>query len=82
MIEGLRGIFFFGKGLSWSTPVTVLVWIGAVSMVIILMTAFKRSAIKEHKTELTLRKNASLVVKRFFVVKWLLVYREMKSSYL
>ncbi|MEM5605017.1 DUF3533 domain-containing protein [Bacillus cereus] len=52
MIEGLRGIFFFGKGLSWSTPVTVLVWIGAVSMVIILMTAFKRSAIKEHKTEL------------------------------
>ncbi|WP_153039407.1 YhgE/Pip domain-containing protein [Bacillus cereus] len=52
MIEGLRGIFFFGKGLSWSTPVTVLVWIGAVSIVIILMTAFKRSAIKEHKTEL------------------------------
>ena len=52
MIEGLRGIFFFGKGLSWSTPVTVLVWIGVVSIVIILMTAFKRSAIKEHKTEL------------------------------
>ena len=52
MIEGLREIFFFGKGLSWSTPVTVLVWIGVVSMVIILMTAFKRSAIKEHKTEL------------------------------
>ncbi|MGE1127499.1 YhgE/Pip domain-containing protein [Bacillus wiedmannii] len=52
MIEGLREIFFFGKGLSWGTPVTVLVWIGAVSMVIILATAFKRSAIKEHKTEL------------------------------
>lgn len=52
MIEGLREIFFFGKGLSWSTPVTVLVWIGAVSMAIILMTAFKRSAIKKHKTEL------------------------------
>ncbi|QWG45605.1 DUF3533 domain-containing protein [Bacillus mycoides] len=53
MIEGLREIFFFGKGLSWSTPVTVLVWIGVVSMVIILVTAFKRSAIKEHKTELS-----------------------------
>ncbi|MED0963449.1 YhgE/Pip domain-containing protein [Bacillus paramycoides] len=52
MIEGLRGIFFFGKGLSWNTPVIVLVWIGVVSMVIILATAFKRSAIKEHKTEL------------------------------
>ncbi|PFM48021.1 phage infection protein [Bacillus cereus] len=52
MIEGLREIFFFGKGLSWSTPLTVLVWIGAVSMMIILATAFKRSVGKEHKTEL------------------------------
>ncbi len=53
MIEGLREIFFFGKGLSWSTPVTVLVWIGVVSMVIILGTALKRSVGKEHKTEVT-----------------------------
>ncbi|MDR2995582.1 YhgE/Pip domain-containing protein [Bacillus cereus] len=52
MIEGLREIFFFGKGLSWNTPVTVLVWIGIVSAVIILATAFKRSAVKGHKTEL------------------------------
>ncbi|HDR7325817.1 MULTISPECIES: YhgE/Pip domain-containing protein [Bacillus] len=52
MIEGLREIFFFGKGVSWNTPVTVLVWIGVVSIVIVLVTAFKRSAIKEHKTEL------------------------------
>ncbi|MED0952201.1 YhgE/Pip domain-containing protein [Bacillus mobilis] len=52
MIEGLREIFFFGKGLSWNTPLTVLVSIGAVSMAVILMTAFKRSAIKEHTTEL------------------------------
>lgn len=51
MIEGLREIFFFGKGLSWSTPLTVLVWIGVVSMVIILATAFKRSVGKEQKTE-------------------------------
>lgn len=53
MIEGLREIFFFGKGLSWSTPVIVLIWIGAVSIVIILATALKRSAVKgRHKTEL------------------------------
>ncbi|KAA0765869.1 YhgE/Pip domain-containing protein [Bacillus sp. SH5-2] len=52
MIEGLREIFFFGKGLSWNTPVTVLVWIGIVSMVIILATALKRSVVKGHKTEL------------------------------
>ncbi|MBE5105918.1 DUF3533 domain-containing protein [Bacillus thuringiensis] len=52
MIEGLREIFFFGKGLSWNTPVTVLVWIGVVSMVTILATALKRSAVKGHKTEL------------------------------
>ncbi|WP_242212979.1 YhgE/Pip domain-containing protein [Bacillus cereus group sp. BfR-BA-01383] len=52
MIEGLREIFFFGKGLSWNTPVTVLVWIGVVSMVTILATAFKRSAVKGRKTEL------------------------------
>ncbi|MFC9727271.1 YhgE/Pip domain-containing protein [Bacillus cereus] len=52
MIEGLREIFFFGKGLSWNTPVTVLVWIGIVSMVTILATAFKRSAVKGDKTEL------------------------------
>lgn len=52
MIEGLREIFFFGKGLSWNTPVTVLVWIGIVSMVTILATAFKCSVVKGHKTEL------------------------------
>ncbi|WP_144508416.1 YhgE/Pip domain-containing protein [Bacillus mycoides] len=51
MIEGLREIFFFGKGLAWNTPITVLVWIGVVSMVIILGTALKRSVVKEHKTE-------------------------------
>ena len=52
MIEGLREIFFFGKGLSWSTPVIVLIWIGAVSIVIILAPALKRSVVRGHKTEL------------------------------
>ncbi|EJP99478.1 YhgE/Pip domain-containing protein [Bacillus cereus] len=52
MIEGLREIFFFGKGLAWNTPLIVLVWIGVVSMFIILGSALKRSAVKGHKTEL------------------------------
>ena len=53
MIEGLRELFFFGKGLSWNTPVSVLVWIGVVSMLIILGTALKRNTVKEEITEVT-----------------------------
>lgn len=42
MVDGLRGLFFFGEGLTWNTPVSVLVWIGLVSMFIILGTSLKR----------------------------------------
>lgn len=51
MIDGLRELFFFGKGLSWNTPVSILVWIGVVSMFIILGTAFKPHTVKEEITE-------------------------------
>ncbi|PGZ12558.1 YhgE/Pip domain-containing protein [Bacillus cereus] len=51
MIDGLREIFFFGKGFTWNTPVTVLVWIGFVSMLIILGTALKHNTGKGHRTE-------------------------------
>lgn len=51
MIDGLRDIFFFGKGFTWNTPVTVLVWIGFVSMLIILGTALKHNTGKGHRTE-------------------------------
>ena len=44
----------------------MLVWIGAVSMVIILVTAFKRSAIKENKTELNVRKERFTRSEAFF----------------
>ncbi|SDM64549.1 YhgE/Pip domain-containing protein [Bacillus sp. OK048] len=47
MIEGLRELFFFGKGLTWSSPLTTLVWIGVVSMVIILASALKLNSLKE-----------------------------------
>lgn len=51
MVEGLRGLFFFGEGLTWSTPVSVLVWIGLVSMLILVGTALKRITGKEQITE-------------------------------
>ena len=47
MIQGLRELFFFGKGLTWSSPLSTLVWIGVVSMVIILASALKLNSIKE-----------------------------------
>ncbi|WEK55935.1 MAG: DUF3533 domain-containing protein [Candidatus Cohnella colombiensis] len=46
MTQGLRELFFFGKGLTWNTPVTVLVSIGLVSILIILATALKRNTRK------------------------------------
>ncbi|RID83506.1 DUF3533 domain-containing protein [Peribacillus asahii] len=47
MVEGLRELFFFGEGLTWNTPVSVLVWIGLVSMIVILGTALKRNRVEE-----------------------------------
>ncbi len=54
MIEGLRELLFFGKGLTWNTPVSVLVWIGLVSMLIILGSGLKLSEQKEQKSQPTL----------------------------
>ena len=41
MVEGLRELFFFNKGLSWNTSVSTLVWIGVVSMLIIFASVLK-----------------------------------------
>ncbi|MGV4337447.1 YhgE/Pip domain-containing protein [Bacillus subtilis] len=46
MVEGLRELFFFGKGLTWSSPVSTLVWIGLVSILIIWVSALKLSVEK------------------------------------
>ncbi|MBO9129455.1 ABC transporter permease [Bacillus sp. 165] len=51
MVAGLRELFFFGKGLTWSSPVTALVWIGLVSILIILATTFKRNAVQEQNPQ-------------------------------
>jgi len=47
MVEGLRELFFFGEVVTWNTPVSVLVWIGLVSIMVILGTALKRNRAKE-----------------------------------
>ncbi|WP_188540627.1 YhgE/Pip domain-containing protein [Paenibacillus segetis] len=40
MVSGLRELFFFGKGLNWSSVAT-LTWIGLVSAVVILASVLK-----------------------------------------
>lgn len=47
MVVGLRELFFFGKGLIWNTPLSVLTWIGLVSSLIILATGLKVNSAKE-----------------------------------
>ncbi len=43
MVEGLRELFFFGKGLNWNSPTIVLASIGAVSLVVLIASVFKPS---------------------------------------
>lgn len=50
MVEGLRDLFFFGRGLSWEI-VSVLTWIGLVSTVIVLVSGLKRNKGKEELSE-------------------------------
>lgn len=51
MVDGLRELFFFEKGLSWNTPVSVLVWIGLVSMLILLASALRVNSAKEQESQ-------------------------------
>ena len=51
MIQGLRDLFFFDEGLTWNTPLSVLVWIGLVSMIVILASALKRNTVKDQNNE-------------------------------
>ncbi|MGE8081291.1 YhgE/Pip domain-containing protein [Peribacillus loiseleuriae] len=41
MVEGLRELLFFGKGLSWNHPIAVLVGIGVVSLVVLMGSVLK-----------------------------------------
>ncbi|THF76443.1 YhgE/Pip domain-containing protein [Cohnella fermenti] len=44
MVEGLRELLFFGEGFSLNQPTVVLIWIGVVSLLVLLASAFKPSA--------------------------------------
>jgi YhgE/Pip-like protein len=41
MVEGLRELFYFGKGLSWNHSTSILVWIGSISLVTTLTSGLK-----------------------------------------
>ncbi|WP_456272442.1 YhgE/Pip domain-containing protein [Bacillus sp. AK031] len=47
MVEGLRELLYFGNGLTWNAPVSSLVWIGVVSMLVIIASALRVTSSKE-----------------------------------
>jgi YhgE/Pip-like protein len=51
MVEGLRELFFFGKGLSWNHATSILVWIGSVSLVVTLASGLKSVSNSMNKTK-------------------------------
>jgi YhgE/Pip-like protein len=51
MVEGLRELFFFGKGLSWNHATSILVWIGSVSLVVTLVSGLKSVSKTMNKTK-------------------------------
>lgn len=49
MVEGLRELFFFGKGLSWNHALSSLTWIGLVSAIVILGSVLKPRAVQNQQ---------------------------------
>ncbi|QFG01072.1 DUF3533 domain-containing protein [Psychrobacillus glaciei] len=47
MIEGLRELFFFGKGFGWSHSVQMLTWLGLGSLIVLVSSSFKRGRTDE-----------------------------------
>lgn len=48
LVEGLRELLFFDKGLSWNS-VSMLTWIGLVSSIVILASVLKPRAVQEQQ---------------------------------
>lgn len=46
MVDGLRELFFFGKGLSWNDAVSTLTWIGLGSTIVILASVLRPGAVE------------------------------------
>jgi YhgE/Pip-like protein len=40
--DGLREIFYFDKGLSMSHPISIIIWIGIISVIVLSLSAFKQ----------------------------------------
>ncbi|WP_285768534.1 DUF3533 domain-containing protein [Peribacillus sp. SI8-4] len=51
MVDGLRELFFFDKGLSWNHPTAVLVGIGIGGLAVLLTSALKPGKKKEGKPQ-------------------------------
>ncbi len=49
VVEGLREIFYFGNGFSINNSLNVLIWIGAVSLVVFLSSVLKVSVKKNQQ---------------------------------
>jgi hypothetical protein len=41
MVDGLRGLFFFGDGFEWNASTAALAWIGTGSLIALLLSALK-----------------------------------------
>ncbi|MGN7454570.1 YhgE/Pip domain-containing protein [Paenibacillus pasadenensis] len=51
MVDGLRELFFFGKGLSWNHAVAALTWIGAGGAAVTLASALKSGAAEKRRRQ-------------------------------
>ncbi len=51
MVDGLRELFFFDKGLSWNHPTAVLVGIGIGSLTVLLASGLKPGTKKEAESQ-------------------------------
>ncbi|WP_391122959.1 YhgE/Pip domain-containing protein [Psychrobacillus sp. L3] len=51
MIEGLRELFFFGKGFGWSHSVQMLTWLGLGSILVLLSSSIKKVKVNEIQNE-------------------------------
>lgn len=47
--DGLREIFYFGKQLSFSHSMVILVWIASVSTIVLLASAFKQNKVEKEQ---------------------------------
>ncbi|WP_391209736.1 YhgE/Pip domain-containing protein [Psychrobacillus sp. L4] len=51
MIEGLRELFFFGKGFGWSHSVQMLTWLGLGSLIVLVSSSIKKVKVNEIQNE-------------------------------